>query len=128
MAGNPPDYDNERYGGPDGIRVPQEVGKCTYVVRRDITLTAITGTITLPIDQAGSSYFSITDTGATTLIFPSLPSHAFVINNLAASTGTVTVEVLGQTATPIAVAAGFLQSFVIDKALGVIPTSAAVAV
>jgi hypothetical protein len=130
MAGTPPDYDNVRWGGPDGIRVPQEVGKCTLVVKRAIILSAAaaTGTVTLQVDQAGASYFSISNTGATTLIFPRLTAHEFVVNNLAASSGTVTVKVLGQTSTPIAVAAGFLQSFIIDPTIGVVPSSAAVAV
>ena len=123
-----PDYDNIRTGGPDGIRIPQEVGKCTFKVKADIYLTAVTGTVTLPSTQAGASYFSVSNTGATTLIFPLLPGHEFTVNNLAASSGSVTVEVLNQTATPIAVAAGYLQSFIIDKNLGGVPTSAAVAV
>jgi hypothetical protein len=128
MAGNPPDYDNVRMGGPDGIRIPQEVGKATFVVHASQYLTGLTGTVTLNVQQAASSYFSITNTAATTLVFPSLPGKQFVINNLAASTGSVTVEVSGQSATPIAVAAGDLQAFVIDKNLGVVPVAAAVAV
>jgi hypothetical protein len=128
MAGFPPDYDNVRWGGPDGLRVPQEVGKATLVVKREVTLSVTSGTITLPVDQAGSSYFSVLDTGATTLVFPSLPGHEFIVNNLAASAGSVTVEVASQSATAIAVAAGHLQHFVIDSALGVIPVAAAVAV
>ena len=128
MAGTPPDYDDVRWGGPDGLRIPQEVGKATLAVKKTATLTAVTGSVALTPDQAGASYFSVLDTGATTLVFPSLPGHAFIVNNLAASTGAVTPEVTGQSAATTAVAAGHLQHFVIDAALGVIPVAAAVAV
>jgi hypothetical protein len=130
MAATPPDYDNVRWPGADGLRVPQEMAPATLKVKKGIYLTgaAATGTVTLLSNQAGANYFSISNTAATTLVFPSLPEHQFVVNNLAASSGSVTVEVSGQSATPIAVAAGYLQSFIIDKNLGVVPTSAAVAV
>jgi hypothetical protein len=128
MAANPPDYDNVRLSGPDGIRYPLEAGKATFVVHKSQYLTALAGTVNLNVQQAASSYFSILNTAATTLVFPSLPGHEFTVNNLAASSGSVTVEVSGQSATAIAVAAGFLQKFIIDMNLGVVPTSAAVAV
>jgi hypothetical protein len=125
-----PDYDNVRMPGADGLRIPTEMAPATFLVKKGVYLTgaAATGTVTLRSELAGASYFSISNTPATTLVFPSIPDHEFVVNNLAASSGSVTVEVSGQSATPIAVAAGFLQSFVIDKNLGVVPTSAAVAV
>lgn len=35
MAGSAPDYDNIRMGGPDGLRIPQEVGRGVFLVQPD---------------------------------------------------------------------------------------------
>ncbi len=123
-----PYYDDVRWPGAGGLRVPNEAAPASLAVYKELDLTGVSGTVTLNAQQAGRNYITVSNTAATTLVFPSLPGKAFIINNLAASSGSVTVEVSGQSATPIAVAAGFLQSFVIDTNLGVVPAAAAVAV
>ena len=40
-AGSPPDYDNVRMGGPQGLRIPTEQGKATFALKQ-VVLTPIT--------------------------------------------------------------------------------------
>jgi hypothetical protein len=129
MAGpTAPYYEDVRMPGSGALRVPTEAFPANLAVYKDLTLTGQAGTVTLNSQQASRTYFSITNNAAVTLVFPSIPGKEFIVNNLAASSNSVTVEVSGQSATPIAVAAGFLQHFVIDAALGVVPAAAAVAI
>jgi hypothetical protein len=129
MAGpTAPFYEDVQMPGNGALRVPTEAYPASLAVYKDLTLAAVSGTVTLNSQQASRTYFSVSNTGATTLVFPSIPAKEFIVNNLAASSGSVTVEVSGQSATPIAVAAGFLQHFVIDANLGVVPAAAATAI
>lgn len=128
MAALPPYYDDVRWPGADGLRVPQEASPATLTVKKQVTLSSVTGSVTLSPQQAGGNYFEVTNTGATTLIFPSLPGHEFTIANLSGSSSTTTPEVSGQSASAIAVSAGYVQKFVISSTLGVIPAAAAVAI
>lgn len=107
MAGTPPDYDNVRWGGPDGLRVPQEGGKATFAIKKltTIALGAITAAtaITLTPDQALSSEIIVTATGifAVTLnLAGAIPGHPYIVYNNGA--GTLTLKVTGQTGVTVA--------------------------
>jgi len=91
MAGNPPDYDNERYGGPSsggGIRYPQEAGPGTFAITKETDINVggagSTNTINLSLDQTRSSVYYLTNagSGATTIKWPAvLPGVQFTVKN-----------------------------------------------
>ena len=91
MAGNPPDYDNIRYGGTakaGGIRYPQEAGPGTFAITKETDINVggagSTNTITLSLDQTRSSIYSVTNagSGATTIVWPAvLPGVQFTVTN-----------------------------------------------
>lgn len=104
MAANPPDYDNVRWGGPDGLRVPQEAGKATLAIKKlsnvNVGTQGAANSVTLLPDQALASELVITNsvssTTASTVSFPgAFPGHLFVAFNNTASG--CTVKVVGQT-------------------------------
>lgn len=91
------DYQDERYGGPSGIRYPQEAGKSTFVVKKEVDLGIVSGTVKLSSDQAGSSFITANPSAALTLVLPVCqPGHETLVQNLSASY-TITVEVSGNT-------------------------------
>lgn len=103
MAGNPPDYDNIRWGGPDGMRVPQEMGKCTLEVTKEVDITpGATATINLTPDQLRASYYYIkTANGATSIVWPAvLPGVVFTVNNQSGQA--ITFLVTGKTGIVVA--------------------------
>jgi hypothetical protein len=99
MAGTAPYYDNERYGGPSGIRYPQEAGKATFMVDKNVSHSYASGTADWnmnPEETAGSVYSVILAGGAANAIFPALvPGKHFVVNN--GSGQTITFKVTGKT-------------------------------
>lgn len=89
------DYDNVRMGGPDGIRIPQEAGKCTFVVKKEVDLGIVSGTVNLTAVQAAASFITANPSAALTLVLPVCQQgHETLIQNLSASY-TITVEVAG---------------------------------
>lgn len=101
---SPPDYDNVRQGGPDGLRIPQEQGKATYAIKKlsnvDIGTQGSSSSVTLISSQTLSSELvvtnSVSSTVAATVNFPgAFPGHMFVVFNNTASG--CTFKVAGQT-------------------------------
>jgi hypothetical protein len=87
-AGSPPDYDNVRMIGPQGLRIPTEQGKATFALKYHVALNVggagVTNTINLPVNQTLGSDYVVTNagSGATTVVWPgSFPGHFFVVYN-----------------------------------------------
>ena len=98
------DYDNSRLGGPDGLRYPLEAGKGTFIIKKEVDLGSVSGTINLNPQQAGASLITLTPSAAVTLVFPiTQPGHETLIQNNSA-TYAVTVEVSGNTTNTAVVA------------------------
>jgi|SRR6185437_1310609 len=104
MAGNPPDYDNVRWPGADGLRVPQEVSPATLAVKKlsnvNIGTQGASSSVTLYPSQCLASELVITNTVnstvAASVVFPgAFPGHIFVASNQTASG--CTFKVVGQT-------------------------------
>jgi hypothetical protein len=77
------------------LRYPLEVQKATFVVKKEINLGIVTGTVNLTPDQAGASFITANPSGALTLVLPGTqPGHQILVQNLSASY-TITVEVSG---------------------------------
>jgi hypothetical protein len=107
MAGSAPNFDNVRMGGPDGIRIPQELGSVTFVcdklVAIDVGGAGTTNTVNLTPDQCLGTEFIVTNagSGATTVTWPAaFPGHVFVASN--ASGQSCTFVVSGQTGIAVA--------------------------
>jgi hypothetical protein len=106
MAGSPPDYDNVRQGGPDGLRIPQEQGKATYAIKKltsiDIGKVGSSNVYTLTPDQTLSSEIIVTDaSAAATVKWPgAFPGYVFVAYNNSGQS--CTFQVTGQTGVQIA--------------------------
>lgn len=100
----PPDYDNIRQGGPDGIRIPQEQGKCTYAIKKLVTvnLTTSASPYTLaPSETLASEVITTSATAASSVVWPgAFPGHLFAVYNNSGST--VTFKVTGQTGVAVA--------------------------
>lgn len=101
MAATAPDYDNIRYGGPDGIRYPAEQGKATFAVKKLVSINVggagSTNTVNLTPDQTLGSEYVVTNagSGATTIVWPAaFPGHVFVVYNNSGQA--LTLEVTGQ--------------------------------
>jgi len=89
------DYANVRMGGPDGIRIPQEADKSTFVVKKEVDLGIVSGTVNLTASQASASFITANPSAALTLVLPYCQQgHETLIQNLSASY-TITVEVSG---------------------------------
>lgn len=133
MAATPPDYDNVRMGGPDGIRIPQEVGKSAFLVEKEVDLvfTGLTSPLTLTPTQLGNYFTFASASGAFTVSFPyGSGSKIFAVANHSGQTVTVNIAAApgGSASTGVAVSNNFRQMLCIDKALGdVRPLAAAIA-
>lgn len=122
MAATPPDYDNVRWGGPDGLRVPQEAGKATLALKQEIDINVggagSTNTVNLTSAQQSGSYYTVTNagSGATTVNFPvgAAPGHVFTVYNNSGQTCTFKVSGL----TGVAVANAKKAILVVDKVAG----------
>ena len=121
MAGTPPDYDNYRWGGPKGVRIPQEVFPATMAVKKEVDInvggTGAANTIALDPSQQQASYYTVSNAGSagTTITWPVVvPGLVFtVFNNTAHAT---TWMVVGKTG--VGVAAGTRAILVSDATLG----------
>lgn len=107
MAGLPPDYDNYRWGGPKGGRIPQEVFPATFrmKIETDINIggAGTTNTINLDPSQTQSSFYTFVSagSGATTVVWPgAFPGHNFVAYNNSGQS--LTLKVTGQTGVTLA--------------------------
>ena len=130
----PPDYDNVRLGGPDGIRYPLEIGKGTFVVGKEVDLNL--GTLVSPLvlnpTQLGNYFTFASASAAFAVQFPyGASSKTFSVANH--SGFAVTVQIAPQTpggtaSTGVSVATGFRQMLCIDHQIGdVRPLAAAIA-
>lgn len=121
MAGSPPYYDNRRWGGPRGLRIPQEAFPATIdlVKETDINVggAGSTNTVNLSLDQIRSSYYTLTNagSGASTVVWPAvLPGLVVTVYN---NSGQSSVwKVAG--ATGITVADAKIATLVMDLVLG----------
>jgi len=106
MAGTPPDYDNVRWAGPDGLRVPLEMGKATLAVTQEQDINVGTqGTanvVTLQSSQLRATVYYVTNaSGAASLVWPAvLPGVQFTINNQSGQA--LTAKVTGKTGIVVA--------------------------
>lgn len=93
-----PYYDDVRWPGVGGLRVPQEAAPASLATYKEVDLSETTGTVTLTPSQAGASLITLTPTADMTLVFPGCqPGKTTIIQNLAAETYTVTCEISGNT-------------------------------
>ena len=98
MAGTAPDYDNIRMGGPDGIRIPTEVGKCTFVV-----------TTSQNINAGATTYY--TTAGAIPIA-----SGTYVINGAGALAMTLATPTLAQDGATLTIIAGTAHAHTVTTA------------
>jgi hypothetical protein len=130
-----PDWDNERYGGPEGIRYPAEVGKATFVVGKEVDLvfTNLTSPYTLLPTQLGNYLTFASASGAFTVSLPyGSGSKLFLVANHSGQTVTVNIAAgpggSPAASTGVAVSNNFRQLLCIDHAIGdVRPAAAAIA-
>ena len=130
-----PDWDNVRMGGPDGIRIPQEVGKATFAIEKevDLNLTGVTSPLLLNSLQLGTYFTLASASGAVTVSFPyGSASKIFLVANHSGQTITFNIAAgpggSPAASTGVAVSTAFRQLLVIDHALGdVRPAAAAIA-
>jgi hypothetical protein len=135
MPASAPDFDNVRWGGPDGLRVPQEVGKATLLVGKevDLVLTNMTSPILLTTQQLGNYFTLASASGAFTISFPyGSGSKLFLVANHSGQTITFNIAAgpggNPAASTGVAVSTSFRQLLCIDHALGdVRPAAAAIA-
>lgn len=96
MGGTAPDYDNVRMGGPDGLRIPTEASKATFVLKKLISHSYASGSAdwNMTPDEAQGSYYSVTSAGGgANAIFPAAyPGKIFVVNNTSGQTITFKVS------------------------------------
>lgn len=130
-----PDWDDVRMGGPDGLRIPQEVGKASFVVGKEVDLvfTGLISPLLLKSTQLGNYFTFASATGAFTVSFPyGSSSKTFAVANHSGQTITVNIAA-GPAGSPaastgVAVANNFRQMLCIDRSLGdVRPLAAAIA-
>jgi hypothetical protein len=92
-----PYYEDVRWPGSGGLRVPNEAAPASLAVFKELDLGVVSGTINLTPKQAGSSFITANPSAALTLVLPGCqPGFATAVQNLSASY-TITVEVSGNT-------------------------------
>jgi hypothetical protein len=101
MAATPPYYEDIRWPGVGGLRVPQEAAPASLRVYKEVDLGSASGTVTLTPQQAGASLITATPSGALTVNYPGLmPGLTVFVENLStASANSITVGAIGATAT-----------------------------
>lgn len=131
---SPPNYDDQRWPGKGGLRVPTEVHNATIIVGKevDIDFLATPTPILLSPDLAGGNYFTLANaTGASAIQFPfGNSSKTFSVANHSGQTVTVQVAAGpgGTASTGVAVSNNFRQMLCLDRSLGdVRPLAAAIA-
>lgn len=131
---SPPNYDDQRWPGKGGLRVPTEVHNANILVGKEVDLdfTATPSPILLSPDQAGGNYFVFSNaTVASSMQFPfGNASKTFLVANHSGQAVTVQIAAApgGTASTGVSVANNFRQLLCIDRALGdVRPAAAAIA-
>lgn len=137
MAGlvTAPDFDNIRWGGPDGLRVPTELGKATLIAGKEVDLifTSLVTPVLLTPQQLGNYFTFASASGAFTVSFPyGSGSKQFAVANHSGQTITVNIAAgpggSPAASTGVAVSNNFRQILCIDHFLGdVRPLAAAIA-
>ena len=109
MAGTPPNYDNVRMGGPDGLRIPQEAGVADFAVNKLVTIAlgalSADNATTLTPDQCQASEIIVTASGAHNVVLSlpgAFPGHLYTVFASVATGQTVTLKVTGQTGVAVA--------------------------
>lgn len=130
-----PDFDNVRWGGADGLRVPTELGKATLIAGKevDLVLTGLSSPLLLTPLQLGNYITVASASGAFTISFPyGSASKQILVANHSGQTITFNIAA-GPSGSPAAstgvpVSNNFRQLLCIDHALGDIrPGAAAIA-
>lgn len=128
-----PDYENVRWPGSGGLRVPTEVAPATLLAGKRITLdlTGAISPILLNPQQLGN-YFTLKNAaGAVTVSFPyGSSSKQIIVANHSGQTITFNIAAGNGVAasTGVAVTTAFRQILVIDSEIGdVRPAAAAIA-
>jgi hypothetical protein len=117
-GGTAPDYDNVRWPGADGLRVPQEVAPATLMVKKEVDLGSISGSVTLNPTQSLVSFITATPTANSTIIWPAcFPGLVVTVANLAAATYTLTCEISGNSTNTVVIPAGSTVQIVHDQLL-----------
>ncbi len=111
-----PYYDDVRLTGAGSLRVPTEANPASLATYKQYTIPASTGTVALTPSQAGASLIAVTPTANMIVTLPGCqPGKIILLQNLAAATYTVTVEVAGNT-TNTAVVPANTNAFVAQTA------------
>lgn len=130
-----PNYDDQRWPGKGGLRVPTEVHNATLIAGKevDIDFSKTPSPILLSPDLAGGNYFTFSNaTAASTIQFPyGNSSKTFLVANHSGQTVTIQIAPAttgGTASTGVAVSNNFRQMLCIDRSLGdVRPAAAAIA-
>jgi|SRR5580692_4241259 hypothetical protein len=130
-----PDFDNIRFGGPDGLRMPLELGKASLIASKEVDLvfTSLSSPVLLTPQQLGNYFTFASASGAFTVSFPyGSASKLFLVANHSGQTITVNIAAgpggSPAASTGVAVSTAFRQLLCIDHALGdVRPAAAAIA-
>jgi len=100
-----PDFDNVRWGGPDGLRVPQEAGKATLALKQMVTVNGGgSSTWTLLSTEISASELVVTNMGSITSVVSlsaAYPGKVYAFKNSTGSGSTCTLKVSGQTGTAV---------------------------
>lgn len=106
MAGSAPDWDNVRWGGPDGLRVPTEASPATLAVKKLVTVNGGgLATYTLTASDMMASVLVVTSMGsvASTVLLPAAsPGKVYAFKNSTGSGSNCTFKVTGKTGVAVA--------------------------
>ena len=115
MPANPPYYDDVRWPGAGGLRVPQESAPATLSIEKMVTLNGNgASTITLNSGQVGASELVITNMGSITSVvsYPAaFPGRVVLIKNSTGSGSSATIKVTGQTGFSLADGSHVIATF-----------------
>lgn len=106
MQASAPDYDNVRWGGADGLRLPTEAGKATFAIKQLVTVAGgSSSTYALQSNQVDASLLLITAMSTATnnvVTLPAaIPGHIYAFKNSSGSA--CTFKVTGQTGTSVGI-------------------------
>jgi hypothetical protein len=130
-----PDYDDVRWPGKGGLRVPNEVAPASLAISKEIDLvfTNLTSPVLLTPQQLGTYFTFASASAAFTVSFPyGSASKIFAVANHSGQTITVNIAAgpggAPAASTGVAVATGERQLLCIDHAVGdVRPLAATIA-
>ena len=106
MPANPPFYEDIRWPGAGGLRVPQEAAPASLAIDKMVTVNGNgASTITLNSSQVGASELVITNMGSITSVVSlpaAFPGHIYAFKNSTGSGSTCTFKVTGKTGVAVA--------------------------